>query len=805
MLVTAQIEELPRVADLVTMKQCSPTITNPESRVVDVRVRLGGRFLQRSRANHEDSVDIEHPVRVDQEANPKWKDGQLCWEAKGKCAQVYAEAKTKLLRELDQSQRESFCEICVSLFMVGKTPRKAKPMIIISSEDKRSREEAKRAITRSGVLADLGFEIGVLKYLPSGPTHPAAGSPSEACWDSASESEGWDSDTWKEKTPDPSFHPNTPVSSSAYYDSKQGLRITGMPIYVKTADGRSRMGTANVVHNGSKYGCITAAHIFGRLHQSPSSIDDDEDDLGIPFDSDSDSEDSEDDLNEKTSFAGALLSGSVRSRQSNVLHGDGFGLGGATGPSDLSEVSIDLPHGLALLGHLEPDQEPEKSLDCAIITIDDPGLQRTLDRTRVLKENNVSHMSSSTAEPKPSMATAWTTHGPIHGTLNKVPVLMRLPGSMSFQSVYTFVYEGEIKRGDCGSLVHDTTTRALYGMVIAAADRQPIAYIIAVKGLMNHVANAGWHLLDANDDYMHSSDIHDEAADIQTGHISSTAPLSIDNLESISSQPNKFQTATPEALSTATNNSQSVSLPTRIFGVEESLARTTQAVSGQAHLTGTSHLGQPQPEWSAQFGKYLVTLWNVQYGRYYWQHYIEVLFTEPAGANALTGLNPMADYNTSLSMVKYNEYVDTQIRRFIVTKRKREFFFAVPIFTYYGQATTKHGVAADEHAIAYSFGQQPQLVHGEAPLRKSPIPIVMEENNKALAYASRIFFAVHHPIQYNVKVKNLGHVHPDYLPTFLGYWNQENSDSRQDIDITADQGRVDEVQGHETQDPVDMY
>jgi len=114
-------------------------------------------------------------------------------------------------------------------------------------------------------------------------------------------------------------------------------------------------------------------------------------------------------------------------------------------------------------------------------------------------------------------------------------------------------------------------------------------------------------------------------------------------------------------------------------------------------------------------------------------------------------------------------------------------------------------VAANEHAIAYSFGQQPQLVHGEAPLRKSPIPIVMEENNKALVPASRIFFAVHHPIQYNVKVKSLGYVHPDYLPTFLGYWNQENSDSKQDIDVTADQGRVDEVQGHETQDPVDMY
>ncbi|KAI4931249.1 hypothetical protein J4E85_003839 [Alternaria conjuncta] len=114
-----------------------------------------------------------------------------------------------------------------------------------------------------------------------------------------------------------------------------------------------------------------------------------------------------------------------------------------------------------------------------------------------------------------------------------------------------------------------------------------------------------------------------------------------------------------------------------------------------------------------------------------------------------------------------------------------------PIFTYYGQATTKRGVRPDEHAIAYSLGQQPQLVQGEAPLRKVPIPIEMEENNRALVPASRIYFAIHHPIQYNVKVKNLGHVHPDYLPTFLGYWNQENTDSQDDPDVAQNPNNTD--------------
>lgn len=59
-----------------------------------------------------------------------------------------------------------------------------------------------------------------------------------------------------------------------------------------------------------------------------------------------------------------------------------------------------------------------------------------------------------------------------------------------------------------------------------------------------------------------------------------------------------------------------------------------------------------------------------------------ILFTEPAGANALNGLNPMADYNTNLSRVRFGEHVHTQVRRFIVVKRKREFCFAVYAILY---------------------------------------------------------------------------------------------------------------------------
>jgi hypothetical protein len=110
-----------------------------------------------------------------------------------------------------------------------------------------------------------------------------------------------------------------------------------------------------------------------------------------------------------------------------------------------------------------------------------------------------------------------------------------------------------------------------------------------------------------------------------------------------------------------------------------------------------------------------------------------------------------------------------------------------PIFTYNNQGTLKHGVVPREHAIAYSIGYQPPtLLPGEVEIVKQPIGIVMKPGEPCLAAASRIYFGIHHPIQYNVKVKDLGDVHPNDLVNLKGYWNMENqTDTNQDIDVTA--------------------
>ncbi|KAG9186223.1 hypothetical protein G6011_02779 [Alternaria panax] len=167
-----------------------------------------------------------------------------------------------------------------------------------------------------------------------------------------------------------------------------------------------------------------------------------------------------------------------------------------------------------------------------------------------------------------------------------------------------------------------------------------------------------------------------------------------------------------------------------------------------------------------------------------------ILFIEAAGTNAV---NRVANYNgnvfhlSHLTRVTYGELAHAQVRRFIVVKRRREYCYAVPVFTYGNRATTKPGVRPDEHAIAYSHGYSPQLVVGEQQLQKTSIPVVMNADERPLSAASRIYFGIHHPIQYNVKVKDLGCVHPDFMATFSGYWKMENGhEPEQGLEVTYD-------------------
>ncbi|KAH7068391.1 hypothetical protein BKA63DRAFT_113459 [Paraphoma chrysanthemicola] len=158
---------------------------------------------------------------------------------------------------------------------------------------------------------------------------------------------------------------------------------------------------------------------------------------------------------------------------------------------------------------------------------------------------------------------------------------------------------------------------------------------------------------------------------------------------------------------------------------------------------------------------------------------------ETAGSTGST----VTDYNTSRSInaVKYRDnFVYTNVRRFVVVRQKQEFCFACPIFTYSGRGTTKPGVRPEEHGIAFTWGQDPQLLPGEVGIEKASIPVVMADGHKPLDKACRVYYGIHHPIQYNVKVKEVGYVPSDAVPQLIGNWRTEdNGGTRQAVQITA--------------------
>jgi hypothetical protein len=97
-----------------------------------------------------------------------------------------------------------------------------------------------------------------------------------------------------------------------------------------------------------------------------------------------------------------------------------------------------------------------------------------------------------------------------------------------------------------------------------------------------------------------------------------------------------------------------------------------------------------------------------------------------------------------------------------------------PIFTYGNRGTTKRGVRAEEHGIIYSWGNTPQLVQGESGITKQSIGVQMSDGVPDLHISSRVYYGLHHPIQYNVKVKDIGQVLASHVPALIGNWKSED-------------------------------
>ncbi|OBT72488.1 hypothetical protein VF21_08520 [Pseudogymnoascus sp. 05NY08] len=164
----------------------------------------------------------------------------------------------------------------------------------------------------------------------------------------------------------------------------------------------------------------------------------------------------------------------------------------------------------------------------------------------------------------------------------------------------------------------------------------------------------------------------------------------------------------------------------------------------------------------------------------------KVVWTEPNGQ----GNGRERGNNSNFSLVSQTKFAAelayTSIRRFVVCKVQEGHSLCLPILTYGRQATTKHGVKPNHHAIIYtvrssnghrSSRQPPQEIEGEDPLLNAPIRVDPTEPRHQLDVTSRINYAKVYTVEHNVKVCFTGKIHKNSHEEFKATFSRIFSDS----------------------------
>lgn len=144
---------------------------------------------------------------------------------------------------------------------------------------------------------------------------------------------------------------------------------------------------------------------------------------------------------------------------------------------------------------------------------------------------------------------------------------------------------------------------------------------------------------------------------------------------------------------------------------------------------------------------------------------------------------------------RFGERVYTQIRRFVIVQVRRKDHYvkawfvlkrpipalknskaSSPITTYSGRGTLKPGCNAAEHALVYSQGTEPSYFPGEREkgLTKDPIEIIPSNPKETINTASRLRFGRAYPVEWNVKVKEIGMVAPSHMGRLIQYYREED-------------------------------
>ncbi|KFY10999.1 hypothetical protein V492_04736 [Pseudogymnoascus sp. VKM F-4246] len=160
---------------------------------------------------------------------------------------------------------------------------------------------------------------------------------------------------------------------------------------------------------------------------------------------------------------------------------------------------------------------------------------------------------------------------------------------------------------------------------------------------------------------------------------------------------------------------------------------------------------------------------------------IKVVWNEPKGNG--NGRNRRKQSNlTYVYDTKHGELGYTSIRRFAIYKSHVGHSLCLPILTYGGQGTLKHGVRPWHHAIIYTTlaaegdTEPPVGLAGEGPLPNPPIRVEAYTSEHHFDLASRINYAKVYTVEHNIKVSFVGKIHNDSIAEFHAAIDRVSSD-----------------------------
>ncbi|KAL9010345.1 MAG: hypothetical protein Q9173_004709 [Seirophora scorigena] len=136
---------------------------------------------------------------------------------------------------------------------------------------------------------------------------------------------------------------------------------------------------------------------------------------------------------------------------------------------------------------------------------------------------------------------------------------------------------------------------------------------------------------------------------------------------------------------------------------------------------------------------------------------------------------PTTDHSSfGFSTVAYAELAYSQLRRFVVVKAKSKenYCLCIPITTYSGRGAGKKGVDQRAHAIIYTGSHPPDKLPIERDMNKSAICVVPTRADEKLDPISRVNMGKIYTVEWNAKVKDMGHVEKNSLVRLLAYWKQ---------------------------------